>query len=265
MIILGEKNISLKYFNTAAGKLPRGKLYSTFSGILISMKDFLSRNKVFLIVSLITILIVAGGIFLMSRPTNSITQPVTIGSSVLTPQGVYKTSGFANELYLPASESAKVTLVEFGDYECPACALYSPEIQRILSVYAGKIVYVFRNYPLPQHKNAPAASYAVEAAGIQGKYWQMHEKLFATQSDWASLNDPTDVFINYAGDLGLDREKFAADMSSQTVKDAVKRDTADGNNVRLTETPTFYVNGVKVILDGKDGQLEGIVAAEISK
>ena len=191
------------------------------------------------------------------------TGSTAVSSSILVPTGVYETSGFVDGSYLPASPSATVTLVEFGDYQCPACGVYAPYVKDVLTEFAGKVTYVFRNYPLPQHKNGPISSYAVEAAGIQGKYWEMQEKMYSAQGEWSEVSNPTDLFIGYAKEMGLDAEKFLTDMSSQKVKNIVQRDTNDGNTVRLNETPTFYINGKKVTLSGDPNQLKNLIRTEL--
>lgn len=230
------------------------------------MKNFFNRNKVFIIVILTTVALLIGGVFLFSKNSGDSGQTgKTVNMSLLVPQNAIGTSGFSNGIYLPASPSATVSLVEFGDYECPACGIYSPFVKQLLSDFSGKITYVFRNYPLPQHKNAPISSYAVEAAGLQGKYWQMHEKMFTTQSDWSGLTDPKESFIGYAKDLGLDINKFTADIASSTVKDKVQNDTNDGNTIGITETPTFYLNGQKITLSGSYDQFKTLVTAALSK
>lgn len=228
------------------------------------MGDFFKRNKAFILVLLGTFILLFGGILLFTKGNSSETTK-TVSSTLLVPQASYQTSGFVNGAYLPASSSAKVTLVEFGDYECPACAIYSPFIKQLLSEFSGQMNYVFRNYPLPQHKNALISSYAVESAGLQGKFWEMHEKVFLTQSDWANLTDPTDVFIGFAKELGLNTDKFISDLSSPEMTNKVKNDTADGNAVGLSETPTFYINGQKVSLTGSFDQLKSLIQAEINK
>jgi protein-disulfide isomerase len=228
------------------------------------MSDFFKRNKAFILVLLGTFILLFGGIFLFSK-NSSTPSTKTVSSALLVPEAAYQTSGLQNGTYLPASSSAKVTLVEFGDYECPACVVYTPFIKQLLSEFAGQMNYVFRNYPLPQHKNAPISSYAVEAAGLQGKYWEMHEKVFLTQDDWANLTDPTDMFVGFAKDLGMDTDKFISDLASDEVKNKVKNDTSDGNAVGLTETPTFYINGQKVALTGSFDQLKSLIQAEINK
>lgn len=230
------------------------------------MREFFQRNKVYIIVALVTIIFIAGGVLLMGGKGNSDSVSTnTISSSILVPAGAIITSGFVNGIYLPANPSAKVTLVEFGDYECPGCSIYSAYIKGLLTEFNGKINYVFRNYPLSQHNNALIASYAVEVAGIQGKYWEMHEKIYATQADWSSLPDPTSTFRQYASDLSLNLDQFASDMNSQKVKDIVQSDINDGNKVGLTSTPTFYINGAEISLNGDPTQLRNLITSDLAK
>jgi len=223
------------------------------------MKDFISKNKVFIIVVAVTVILILGGVFLFSGKNTSNVSTGKVNSSLLVPQGAIETSGIVNGNYLPASPSATSTLVEFGDYECPACGEYNPIVKQTLTDFAGKIVYVFRNYPLPQHANAQISSDAVEAAGLQGKYWQMHDKVYDTQNNWANLGDPTSVFVGYAKDLGLNVDQFTKDMSSSIVKNKVQNDTNDGNTIGITETPTFYLNGQKMTLTGTYDQFKSLI------
>ena len=105
--------------------------------------------------------------------------------------------------------------------------------------------FVYRHFPLTQiHKNAQISAQAAEAAGIQDKFWQMHDKLFETQTQWQGLADPKETFAKYSEDLGMDKEKFVADLDSQVVKDIVANDALAANQNRIGGTPTFYVNGV---------------------
>jgi protein-disulfide isomerase len=225
------------------------------------------RDKGFVIGIVITLLLIAGGIFLMSGGSKT---PSSSGSEVsmdiLVPKGDYETSGIENGNYLPASSSAKLTLVEFGDYECPACGLYNPFVKQLLGEFVGKITYVFRNYPLPQHANAPISSQAAETAGLQGKFWQMHDKLYETQSEWSTSTDAKSIFIGYAESMGLDVNKFKTDIDSKEIKDKVQNDTNDGNLIKLSETPTFYLNGVKIgNLAGSYDDLKNAINAALSK
>jgi len=228
------------------------------------MKDFFQKNKIFLIVGLVTLVIFIGGIFLFTKSGDSSVSTKVVSSSLLVPQNAIVTSGFSNGTYLPASSSASLTLVEFGDYECPACGIYSFFIKQLLTDFPGNINYVFRNYPLAQHKNAPISSYAVEAAGLQGKYWEMYEQVYATQGDWSNLPDPMSVFVGYAEDLNLDLDQFASDIGSTAVKDKVQNDKADGDAIGITETPTFYLNGKKITLTGSYDQLKSLVESALA-
>ena len=225
------------------------------------------KDKGLIIGIAVTLILIVGGVLLMSKgSSSSSTTSTKVDSSILVPNGDYETSGFENGSYLSASTSAKVTFVEFGDYECPACGTYAPFIKQLLTDFPGQVNFVFRNYPLSQHTNAPISSYAAEAAGLQGKFWQMHDKLYETQNDWSSASDPESVFITYAQSLGLDVNRFKADIASSTVKNKVQSDTNDGNTVALTETPTFYINGVKVEnLTGSYSDLKSLVSAQLNK
>lgn len=227
--------------------------------------DFVNRNKIFISVILITVVLLVGGIFLFSNNSGPSSTNAPVDTSRLVSPSSYRTSGVINGDYLPATSSATVTLVEFGDYECPACALYSPMIKQLLTDFVGKITFVFRNYPLPQHKNALIAAYAVEAAGLQGKYWPMHEKMYATQNDWAALGDPKSTFVTYAQGFGMDINKFTTDMSSTQVKNVVQSDTNDGNAIGLTATPTYYLNNLKINLTGSYDQLKNLIQLVIPK
>jgi len=234
--------------------------------IVGTMKDFIIRNKVSIITLLVTFAVIIGGVFLIGGK-NSSTQKDgnVVDVSILVPDDVFKTSGFVNGNYIPASPSATVTLVEFGDYVCPACGVYAPYVKQVLSDYSGKITYVFRNFPLSYHTNAPLASYVAEASGIQGKYWEMHEQLYSTQADWSNLDNPMDLFISYAKELNLNIDKFSIDINSDEIKQIIKRDTEDGNKVKLSGTPTFYINGIEMKITGDPKQLSDLIQKELAK
>ena len=198
--------------------------------------------------------IIIGGVFLFSKSP------------------AQKTSRKAdNELLVrPDSEKigspeARLTLVEFGDYQCPACGDYHPMIKQLLSDFNGKVNFVFRNFPLSQHANAKISSYAAEAAGLQGKFEEMHNKIYETQNDWSSSKDAGSIFIGYAKNLGLDVDKFTKDINSDAVKQKVDRDTNDGLTLQINETPTLYLNGIKLVLTGNYDDLKKAVQNELDK
>lgn len=139
--------------------------------------------------------------------------------------------------------SGKVTVVEFGDFQCPACGQAFPYVSKLKDEFKDKITFVFRNFPLPMHPNAQPAAEAAEAAAAQGKFWEMHDKLFENQSQWSSLADPTSVFTLYAEQLGLDKDKFAKDVQSDANAERISKDQSDGYAVGVSGTPTFFING----------------------
>jgi protein-disulfide isomerase len=141
-------------------------------------------------------------------------------------------------------QNAKVTIVEFGDFQCPACGLAHPIAKGIKNEYEGKINFVFRNFPLiAAHKNAMTAALAAESAGAQGKFWEMHDRLFEYQDEWSNENDPLSVFEGYAKEIGIDVEKFKKDVQDKKYEKNVQNDITDGYTVGVNSTPTFYING----------------------
>lgn len=157
--------------------------------------------------------------------------------------------------------SGVVTIVEFSDFQCPACLSVQQPLTQILAKYEGKVELVYRHFPLVSiHPNAMMASYASEAADMQGKFWEMHDMLFAKQGEWSGLGDPKEAFAAYSESLGMDKSKFVVDMESQDAKDAVTTDILASTRYRLSGTPTFFVNGVKTDF----GQLESKLA-ELTK
>jgi protein-disulfide isomerase len=142
--------------------------------------------------------------------------------------------------------NAKITLVEYGDFECPACGAYFPIVQQLVANYSSTVLFVFRNFPLYQvHQNAGISAQAAEAAGLQGKYWQMNNLLYEKQNEWATI--PPDqvvsqVFDVYAQSLGLNVDKFNQDISSSAVLNKIKADVSTGDAAQIDHTPTFFVN-----------------------
>jgi protein-disulfide isomerase len=138
-----------------------------------------------------------------------------------------------------------VSLVEYGDYQCPACGGYEPIVEQVFQKYSGDIKFQFRNLPLSQkHPNAFAAARAAEAASLQNKFWEMHDTLYRTQNNWSSSKNVSDFFNAYAKQLGLNTTKFKDDFVSSTVNDFVNADVAAFNKTGAeTATPSFFLNG----------------------
>lgn len=155
--------------------------------------------------------------------------------------------------------NSKVVLIEYGDYQCPGCgAAYAP-MKQVVTKYKSKITYVFRNFPLTSmHPNALAASAAAETAGLMGKYWQMHDKLYENQDSWsnAAIDQRNELFATYASEVGLDRTKFLQTLNDKNnvITQKINFDLALGKKAGITGTPTFFINGEQVtqkVLNGK--------------
>lgn len=139
-----------------------------------------------------------------------------------------------------------VTLIEYGDFQCPGCGSAHPTVKKVTEKYKDQLAFVFRNFPLTSiHPNARAASAAAEAAGLQGKYWDMHNMLYENQALWESLGagERTNFFASYAEDLELDTEKFKTDMASRWATGKINFDMALGKKAGVDATPTFFLNG----------------------
>ncbi len=146
------------------------------------------------------------------------------------------------------NKDAAVTLVEYSDFQCPACGAYFPVMKGLEEAYGDTLKIVYRNYPLiTLHANAQIAAQAAEAAGIQGKFFEMHDALFQNQKSWSAETDPTNSFLNYATVIGLDVEKFRTDLTSNAVINEIKNDINGGNASKLSGTPTFFLNGVQIV------------------
>ena len=155
-----------------------------------------------------------------------------------------------------------LTVMEYGDFQCPACGAYEPLVDQLRAAYP-QVQFAFRNFPLYQiHPNAMISSQAAEAAGLQGKYWEMHDLLYKNQNEWAeSANaDVVSKFFNgYAQSLGLDVKKFDADINADAVKTRVQRDMNSGNAAGIDHTPTFFINGKEIVNPSSYAQFEAIL------
>lgn len=140
------------------------------------------------------------------------------------------------------SGNGNITIVEFGDYQCPPCKTAQETIKQISKDYSGKITFVFRNFPLSLHANSNITALAAEAAGAQGKFWEMHDKLYETQTEWSNLEKPLDTLIGYAQSIGLDTTKFKQDIENKTYQSKIDRDKLDGSIANITGTPSFFIN-----------------------
>lgn len=190
------------------------------------------EGKVLLGIGVITLVLFIGGMFALTKKNEPVVQ-APVDESILVREDSEATG---------AAEPV-VTLVEFGDYQCPYCAQASPVIQQLLADYGDQLRFVFRDFPLSQHANAQLAAEAAKAAGAQGKYWEMHSVLYDNQTAWQSAGNAQPLFEQYAQDLELDMDAFSAALNDRTYRTQVQQGMIDGNTLGVSSTPTFFVNG----------------------
>ncbi len=185
------------------------------------------ETKLFLGIFTVTAVILTIAIILMTTPAKPVTKEVLL----------------ANVTHTIGPKDASVWLVEFSDFQCPACGQFYPVVKQLTEKYKDSIFFAYRNYPLPTHTMAMPAARAAEAAGIQGKYWEMHDALFTKQSELS-----TNFISSEAARLGLNLEQFTQDMQSTTLETSITNDIAVGDAIGISATPTFYLNGKKLEL-----------------
>lgn len=146
------------------------------------------------------------------------------------------------------NKESKVVLVEYSDLQCPACNYYYPLVKQLGEEFGDKIGIAYRHFPLPQHKNAKLAAQAAEAAGRQGKFWDMHNIVFDNQEKWAEEKDADakEKFLKYAESLSLNMDQFKSDMELKEIKDKIESDYDSGVRSKVNATPTFFLNGEKI-------------------
>lgn len=161
--------------------------------------------------------------------------------------------------------SAKVVLIEYSDFQCPACRMYTPVVAQIEQEFPNDVAVVYRHFPLRTiHKHAELAARASEAAALQGKFFEMHDALFVGQETWSQEMDPLKSFVDMAQQLGLDTEKFSQDIKSSEVKKAVQVSVDEAKSLGITSTPSFFLQGSFVENPGGN-QLVELVKAEVEK
>ena len=156
--------------------------------------------------------------------------------------------------------AAPVTIVEFSDFQCPFCSKAEETVTKVLKTYDGKVRVVFRDFPLPFHPQAQKAAEAAHCAGDQGKYWEMHEKLFANQK---ALEPP--ALKGYAKDLGLDQGKFDRCLDSGDKAKVVDSNRKAGEKVGVTGTPAFFVNGYQLSGAQPFEEFKSIIDSELAR
>ena len=214
-------------------------------------------NKIGWIIFSAVVVLILGGLIVWTRMANP---PIDL-------------AGVENNSVIAASEQngnigdhvkgktdSDIRIVEFGDFQCPSCGGAAPNVNTLMDEYGDRVGLVFRNFPLTTiHPNARAASATAEAAGLQGKYWEMHDLLYERQGDWSNQDATkrTETFNQYAEEVGLDIEKFKTDVASANVGKKISFDQALGKREGVSATPTFYLNGEKLDEETSSGIVQG--------
>lgn len=198
----------------------------------------MKKPVILILVAILVIILIAVAVFVLAKPK---TAPTTTGQAV--PLASRGDRLVRADSYQQGDADAPVTVVEFIDFQCEACAFMHPIIQKILDEYEGKVRLVVRYFPLDQHKNANAAAFAAEATGELGKYWEMYDTLMANRPKWSESDNPWPLFVQYAKDLGVDGFPTALEVVSNKFAGKVDRDRGDAKALKIKGVPNFFING----------------------
>jgi protein-disulfide isomerase len=163
-------------------------------------------------------------------------------------------------------DDARVIIINYSDFQCPACAYYSPMLKSLASDYPDDLQIVYRHFPLRTiHPHADLAAYAAEAAGLQEKFWEMSGLIYGRQNDWAKNPNAKTVFLSYASELGLDKSRFEKDIRSEEVRAKVEADLQSAKKLNLNSTPTLILNGNKITNPASMEKFKELIDAELNE
>lgn len=192
------------------------------------------ETKIFLGILVATVAIIGIAVYFVGKPSSA---PTPLSREEL----------ISADSHAIGNSSASAYLVEFSDFQCPACRAFAPTVDEIAGKYTDKLLFVYRHYPLTQHAFSKPAALAAEAAGEQGKFWEMGKLLFNNQDRFSD-----DLWGGLADELKLDRTKFDAALKSEMLKAKVDRDETAAIRLGLPGTPSFFLNGVRLTVANPD-------------
>jgi protein-disulfide isomerase len=211
----------------------------------------MKKSLPFVIIILVLVAALGGGLMIWKRSSAADTNSNSTFATTLPNSPTSASNGAPNQPSGNASGSPKpnvkvsspVVLEEYGDYQCPPCGQLYPDLKQIEKEYGNQVQIVFHHFPLMKiHKNALAAAHAAEAARNQNKFWEMHDRLYRNQKEWAEQADPTPIFISYARELNLNIDKFTQDLASNVIDQRISADMQRGTSVGVTGTPTVFLD-----------------------
>ncbi|MBI2009841.1 MAG: thioredoxin domain-containing protein [Candidatus Chisholmbacteria bacterium] len=228
----------------------------------------MQNTKVVVGIVLASLVLLVAGAFLFQRQGEQVKGEAT---AVADPERLVREDDYT----ITATASAEATesgetrervqVVEFADFQCPACKAAYPPVKQMLETYGDEVTFVFRHFPLrTTHKNAFVAALAAEAAGAQGKFWEMNDVLFERQKEWEDSGDPVSQFADYAAEIELDVTAFRQSVEIEQFADRIDQDVQDGFALGVNSTPTFFVNGKKVTGALTTAQWQQLIGGEIN-
>jgi protein-disulfide isomerase len=226
----------------------------------------MKKSLPFIIIAIVLVAAIAAFIFFGRRKSNNSTSAFVASPSRAAVPGPTPVAAASPTATIPIEKpnvkvSSPVVLEEYGDYQCPPCGLLYPVLKDIEHEYGKQLQIVFHHFPLTKiHKNAMNAARAAEAARNQGKFWEMHDRLYRNQNAWKDLDDPRPMFIQYAQELGLNADRFTRDLDSPEVEQRIASDMQKGTSIGVTGTPTVFIEGQMLLYEKTtpDGLRQGI-------
>ena len=201
-----------------------------------------------------------------SANQQAIASGTSSGPAGLTKPAAALTAPGAQPPHSMGSLNAPATIEEFGDFECPPCGQFHPVLKKMHEEFGERLRVIFREFPLvPNHQHALSAASAAEAAGIQGRFWEMHHLIYDNQKTWHEAFDVRPIFEGYAKEIGLDVEKFKRDINSDFVASRITEDGKRGRSLGVGGTPTVFLNGREIPFETimNEGKLRAAIQAEV--
>lgn len=226
----------------------------------IRKREEQKKSRMVQTIALWSFIIIAGGltIFGISKLISQTPDDNNLTASVLT--------AITDTDWVKGNKQSNITLIEYSDFQCPACGGYYPILKQLSQDFGDDINFVYRHFPLKQlHPNAELAARAAEAAGLQNKFWEMHDMIFENQEIWSNKRNVKEIFISYATTLSLDTEQFKNDLDSKDTKERVNDDYQSGTKLSIRSVPAFFLEGKKLTNPRTYEEFKNLIEGAIAK